>query len=172
MIKPSPSHRLPGLQPKTVCSILKFGAVFSALALLSACAAVSAQTSTDTDSQLAAETELSVSEAADYPLFELRTYTASPGKLDALHSRFRDHTMALFDKHGARNIAYWTPTETPNTLIYILAHESADARATTWKNFVADPEWQAVYAASIADGKLVTNIDSVLMRATDYSPNR
>src|ERR1700722_5908902 len=44
-------------------------------------------------------------------VFELRTYHASPGKLDNLHARFRDHTMALFTKHGIMNFGYWTPTE-------------------------------------------------------------
>ena len=107
---------------------------------------------------------------ADYPLYELRTYTTNEGKLDALHARFRDHTMALFEKHGAKNIAYWTPSEQPNTLIYIIAHKSEEAREASWETFLADPVWRKAYADSIADGPIVTNIDSVLMRATDYSP--
>ncbi len=110
------------------------------------------------------------SAAPEYPLYELRTYTTNEGKLDDLQSRFRNHTMALFEKHGAKNIAYWTPTELPNTLIYIIAHKSAEARAASWKAFLEDPVWRDAYAASIAEGELVTNIDSVLMRATDYSP--
>src|SRR5262249_28299654 len=32
-------------------------------------------------------------------VFEIRTYTAEEGKLDALSSRFRDHTMKIFAKH-------------------------------------------------------------------------
>lgn len=111
------------------------------------------------------------SAASEYPLYELRTYTSTEGNLDALHTRFRDHTLALFEKHGAKNIAYWTPTEQPNTLIYIIAHKSNDARTSLWESFLADPEWRAVYAASIANGKLVSNIDSVLLNATDYSPD-
>ncbi len=57
-----------------------------------------------------------------------------------------------------------------STLIYIVAHKSKDAAAAAWAAFVADPEWKTAYAASIADGRLVTNIDSVFMAATDYSP--
>jgi hypothetical protein len=63
-------------------------------------------------------------------LFEIRTYTTEPGKLSALNARFRDHTTKLFEKHGMTNIGYWTPVDEPrskDTLIYVLAHESADA---------------------------------------------
>ena len=44
-------------------------------------------------------------------LYELRTYTAEPGRLDALDARFRDHTIKLFDKHGMTNVAYWHPVK-------------------------------------------------------------
>src|SRR5262245_22838166 len=63
-------------------------------------------------------------------VFEIRTYTAAPGKLDALKARFRDHTIDIFNKHGMKSVGYWTPQDAPlsqNTLIYILAHESRDA---------------------------------------------
>ena len=60
-------------------------------------------------------------------LFELRTYTAVDGKLDALNARFRDHTCKLFEKHGITNFGYWIPTDKPNTLIYLLAHKSQEA---------------------------------------------
>ncbi len=43
-------------------------------------------------------------------VFEIRTYTAEPGKLDALHSRFRDHTLEIFKKHGMHSVAYFAPT--------------------------------------------------------------
>jgi len=108
--------------------------------------------------------------ADDHLVYEMRTYTTNDGKLEALHERFRNHTMSIFEKHGMRNIAYWTPADTPNTLIYVIAHDSADAAKSNWQAFISDPEWQEVYAASIADGRLVKNIDSVFMSKTDYSP--
>ncbi|NOX49115.1 MAG: NIPSNAP family protein [Gammaproteobacteria bacterium] len=104
-------------------------------------------------------------------LYELRTYHTNDGKLEALHERFRNHTMGLFEKHGMKNIAYWTPVDQSNTLIYIVAHKDRDAAATSWQAFVADPEWQKVYQASIAEGALVNKIDSVFMTKTDYSPS-
>lgn len=106
-------------------------------------------------------------------LFELRTYTTHPGKLPALHARFRDHTMKLFAKHGMKNIAYWTPTDeklAKNTLVYVVSHANADAAKKSWKGFGSDPAWQAAYKASIEDGKLVKHIERVYMTPTDFSP--
>src|SRR6185369_3396929 len=60
-------------------------------------------------------------------VFEIRTYTAAEGKLDALQARFRDHTMELFNKHDMTSVAYFTPQDPQlkqRTLIYILAHPS------------------------------------------------
>jgi hypothetical protein len=78
----------------------------------------------------------------------------------------------LFEKHGIKNIAYWSPVEQPNTLIYLIAHKSAEAAKASWTAFVQDPEWVKVYQASIADGPLVEKIDSAYMTKTDYSPAR
>ena len=118
----------------------------------------------------AAATQPNQTAAPSDALFELRTYTTHPDKLDALHSRFRDHTQGLFEKHGIINVAYWTPVEKPNTLVYLIDHKSKAAAEASWKAFIADPEWRAVYAASQANGPLVANIESVFMTATDYSP--
>ena len=103
-------------------------------------------------------------------IYELRTYTAHSGKLEALEQRFRDHTMALFEKHGIINVSYWKPLDQPNTLIYLVAHPSQLAAATAWQAFGNEPEWQRVYAESISDGRLVENIRRTFMLPTDYSP--
>ncbi|MFL2519335.1 MAG: NIPSNAP family protein [Candidatus Azotimanducaceae bacterium] len=87
-----------------------------------------------------------------------------------LEQRFRDHTMALFEKHGIINVSYWKPLDQPNTLIYLVAHPSQLAAATAWQAFGNDPEWQRVYAESISDGRLVENIRRTFMLPTDYSP--
>jgi hypothetical protein len=109
--------------------------------------------------------------AEDTRFFELRIYSAAPGKLDDLNARFRNHTTALFEKHGIENIGYWVPTDTQqNKLIYILAYPSREAREASWKAFGADPEWKTVVKESEANGKLVTKVDSTFMGATDYSP--
>ena len=108
--------------------------------------------------------------AEDTLLYEMRTYTTNDGKLQALQSGLREHTMGIFEKHGMPNISYWIPADLPNTLIYVIAHKNADVVKGNWEAFVADPAWREVYAASIADGQLVKNIENVFMTKTDYSP--
>jgi hypothetical protein len=106
-------------------------------------------------------------------VYELRVYHANEGKLDALLARFRDHTVAIFDRHGMKSVAYWTPTDEPlkgRTLIYILKHPSREAAAANWKAFHDDPEWVKVSTASEVNGKLVEKVDSTYMKLTDFSP--
>ena len=106
-------------------------------------------------------------------VYELRTYTATPGNLDNLHARFRNHTTRIFNKHGMEVVGYWTPTDpekADDTLIYILEHASRDAASASWQAFIADPEWQEVAEASNANGPILGGIENDYMIATDYSP--
>jgi L-rhamnose mutarotase len=122
---------------------------------------------------LAAAPALADEKKTDPRLFELRIYTAAEGKLDALHARFRDHTVKLFEKHGMTNIGYWVPVENKqNKLYYVIAHKDKEARAASFKAFGADPDWQKAYKESEKDGPLTTKggIESVLLTATDFSP--
>ena len=103
-------------------------------------------------------------------VFEIRTYYANEGKLDALLARFRDHMVALFKKHGITNIGYWVPTDNKeNKLVYMLAYSSREARGKAWKAFLADPNWQKVYKESTKDGRLVNRIVNDFLAGTDFS---
>ena len=105
-------------------------------------------------------------------VYELRTYTCYEGKLEALKARFRDHTIAIFNRHGMESIGYWVPEDaerSKNTLIYILAHPSRAAAEKDWKAFRDDPEWKKVAAESEANGKIVQKVESVFMDPTDFS---
>lgn len=116
-------------------------------------------------------TAVLAAEPAERRVFEMRTYYAAPGKLDALNARFRDHTCKLFAKHGMENIGYWMPIENPeNKLVYLLAFPSREAREKAWKAFMNDPEWKAAQKASEANGKLVDKAESLILQATDFSP--
>src|SRR5260221_10788451 len=111
-------------------------------------------------------------EKVDTRVFELRTYTAAPGKIDALHARFRDHTFKLFEKHHMTVIGFWRPTDEEQAkrqLVYLLAFPSQRAAAKSWKDFQADPEWKAVKEASEKSGSLVEKIESVYLKPTSYS---
>jgi hypothetical protein len=111
--------------------------------------------------------------AKDSRVFELRTYYAHPGKLEDLHARFRQHTIGLFKKHGMTIVGFWAPTSpadaAANTLVYVLAYPDAAAYEAAWKGFREDPAWIAARDASEKNGKLVAKIDSVMLKATDYS---
>ncbi len=106
-------------------------------------------------------------------VFELRVYQTLPGKLPDLLTRFREHTLKLFEKHGMKNIAYWIPMDEPkrnNTLVYILQHASREAAAASWKAFQEDPEWISVREKSEANGQIVEKVESTFMTLTDFSP--
>lgn len=125
---------------------------------------------------LAALGALRASESPGAPaasrIFEMRTYHTHPGRLDALNARFRDHTNKLFVKHGMDLVGYWTPVDKADTLVYILAYPSREAREASWKAFQADPDWKSAREASEKDGKIVDKVESVFLNPTDYSPIR
>ncbi|WP_373649689.1 MULTISPECIES: NIPSNAP family protein [unclassified Schlesneria] len=109
-------------------------------------------------------------------VYELRTYTTEPGKLPALHARFRDHTVRLFEKHGMKNVIYLTPVDADgkpvdNKLVYLLAHKSQDAAKASFDSFRQDPDWKAAREASEKDGKILAVApESIFYVPTDYSP--
>jgi hypothetical protein len=108
-------------------------------------------------------------------VFELRTYTTNEGKLGNLNARFRDHTVALFKKHGIDSVGYWVPTDpakSKNTLIYVIRHQSREAAKASWKAFGSDPAWRKVAKESQLDGKILAKRpESVYMDAANYSPH-
>jgi hypothetical protein len=110
---------------------------------------------------------------ASTTVYELRVYHTFPGKLPDLLTRFREHTVKLFEKHGIKNVVYWTPVDEPaksSTLVYVIQHPSHEAAAANWKAFQEDPEWVSVRDKSEANGKLVEKIESTYLSLTDFSP--
>ena len=89
-------------------------------------------------------------------VYELRTYTAPPGKTADLLARFRQHTLKLFERHGMVNVGYWVPMDekdgSANKLIYLLEHKSRAAADASWKAFGADPEWKDVSKKTTVNG--------------------
>ena len=109
--------------------------------------------------------------------WELRTYTANPGKLENIHNRFRNHTIGIFSRLGMTNYLYFRPVadqeKMTDKMVYIMAYPSAAARTTMWQAFGQDPEWQKVSAESQVDGQLLKSpggVVSVQLTPTDYSP--
>ena len=122
-----------------------------------------------TDRWLPGET---VAHAQNAPrVYELRTYTAVEGRLDALHARFKDHLLGFFQKHGMKNVVYFKPMDAPlsqSTLIYLVSHESREAAAKSWSAFQNDPEWKKI--SSAGGGPMSSKVESVFLVPTDYSP--
>ncbi len=151
----------------------------------------SARAASEVSGRLVSKVEVSYFQATDYSpaikadssgnrVFEMRTYTASAGNLDALHARFRDHTVKLFAKHGITNVAYWSLTQdqkgADKTLLYILAHRSQESAKASFDAFRNDPAWTSARTESEkkAGGSLTEKdgVKSVFMTATDYSTIR
>ena len=106
-------------------------------------------------------------------VYELRTYTPAPGKLDNIVARFRDHTAKLFEKYGMKNVGYWVSSDAKpgeeKKLIYVLAHKSRDAAKESFAKFAQDPEWKKAKEESEKDGPIVVKVESVFMEPTDFS---
>jgi|TARA_B110000879_G_scaffold26966_1_gene36547 hypothetical protein len=115
----------------------------------------------------------SVVYAQDQKVYEMRTYTVAPGRLPALLKRFSGGEVDLFVKHGMTSVGYWVPDDeelSENTLVYMLAHDSREAAAASWKAFGADPLWPPMRAASVADGPIVTDVQNLFLDPTNFSP--
>jgi NIPSNAP protein len=106
--------------------------------------------------------------------FELRVYTALPGKRDALAARFADRTAAIYARHGITNVGYWIPQQSDaelgisaeNTLIYMRGYPSKAERDKRLKAAHDDPEFAEVVTRQEQnpDARLIVkahNIDMV-----------
>ena len=124
--------------------------------------------------------KLNTSPAKSPRLFELRTYHATPGKLESVHTRFRNHALDIFAKHGMTSMLYWRPVAgqagMTDKLTYLLAFPNVEARNQDWTDFSADPEWKKVSADSQKDGPILLpqpdGVVSVQLKPTSYSPLR
>lgn len=113
----------------------------------------------------------SLAKKPDSRYYELRIYYCHPGRLDALISRFTNHTTKIFERHNMTNVGYWIPNNnTENALYYILSYPSQADRDSSWKQFGRDPEWKEVAKKSEETGKIVAKVTSIFMQATDFSP--
>jgi hypothetical protein len=115
--------------------------------------------------------KINTASAGQPHVFELRTYTCLPGRLPNLITRFKDHTLKLFEKHHMENIVYFTSIEkeSQSKLVYLLAHKSEEEAAKSWDAFRSDPVWIAARDASEKDGKIVEKVESVYLKPLSFS---
>ncbi|MBI1802460.1 MAG: NIPSNAP family protein [Chloroflexi bacterium] len=107
-------------------------------------------------------------------IYELRIYHAAPGKLGALNKRFENTTLKFWEKHGIRQVGFWTTMigESNNDLYYILEWENLAEREQRWGAFMGDPEWSRQRAETEKDGPLTTHITNLMLSPTVYSKLR
>ena len=104
-------------------------------------------------------------------IHELRIYRTLPGRMPNLLSRFQNHTLRIWEKHGIRQAGFWTTLVgvSTNDLTYLLAWESLAEREDKWAKFRADPEWHQVVAESEADGPINANVANYFLQPTAFS---
>ena len=111
--------------------------------------------------------------ATEERIFELRTYSMHPGRVDAINARFRDHTRVLFERHGMTNVVYWYTVEPENAqpkLIYLLAHKSVADAKKSFDKFRDDPDWKRVRDDSEVSGPIVERLESKYFKTLPFSP--
>jgi len=108
--------------------------------------------------------------------YELRVYTAQPGKRDALAARFASRTAAIYARHGITNVGYWIPQESnselginaENTFIYMRGYPSKEERDKRLKAAHDDPEFAEVVTKQEqnAETRLIVKAHNI-----DMAPN-
>jgi hypothetical protein len=107
-------------------------------------------------------------------IHELRIYECLPGRLPALHHRFETITLKFWQKHGIRQVGFWTTLvgESNQTLTYLIEWESLAERETKWMAFMQDHAWIAARAETEKDGPIVARITNSILQPTPYSKLR
>ncbi len=117
-------------------------------------------------------TNFCLAQKNDSLCYEIRIYTCEKGKLNDLLRRFRNHTTALFEKHGMTNLGYFTPIDnTEEKLYYVLSYPSFAKRNAAFDAFRKDSAWINVRNDSEKNGKIVAKVESIFLRETPYSPH-
>jgi hypothetical protein len=104
-------------------------------------------------------------------IVEMRIYHCAPARLPALLERFSRITLGFFDKHGIRQIGFWTTLIGPSNhaLTYMLKWDSLAEREQKWNAFQADPEWIAQRNATEAERPIVARVENCFLTPTAFS---
>ena len=120
----------------------------------------------------------------DHDVYEMRVYYTYEGKFNDIISRFENHTIKLFDKHGFNNVGYWTTLKKDSlsfadkfifqndgkeALVYVVSFKDMDTRNESWESFINDPEWISVFEESRKNGPIVREIEQVFLSPTIFS---
>ena len=104
-------------------------------------------------------------------IHELRVYNCVSGRLPDLLRRFETITLELWQRHGIRQVAFWTVVigESNQQLIYLLEWDSLADREKRWSAFMSDPEWQSKRAETERNGPIVASLSNCILQPTTFS---
>ena len=104
-------------------------------------------------------------------IHELRIYQTMPGRLPDLNRRFETITLKLWEKHGIRQVGFWTVLvgDSNLDLYYLLEWQDMAERERVWNAFATDPEWLEKRAETERNGPLVARITNMFLQPTGYS---
>lgn len=105
-------------------------------------------------------------------IYELREYTALPGRLPALVRRFNEHALKGLAKHGME-VLFISLTEfgttSMNEIVYVLRFDSYEDLERKWQAFFADPEWIEAKRLSEVDGPIVASLQRRILTASPFA---
>jgi hypothetical protein len=104
-------------------------------------------------------------------IYELRVYRVVQGRMADLLTRFEHQTLPIMVRHGILQVGFWTTIvgRSEQHLTYLLAWESLAQRQEQWDAFESDAEWLAIRKSTEEDGPLIIDIESSLLRPTNFS---
>lgn len=104
-------------------------------------------------------------------IHELRIYHTVPGRLPDLSRRFETITTRLWEKHGIRQVGFWTVLigESNSDLYYLLEWQNLAERETRWNAYATDPDWLAARAETEKNGPLINYVTNCILAPTKYS---
>jgi hypothetical protein len=104
-------------------------------------------------------------------IHELRIYHCMPGRLADVSNRFANITLKIWEKHGIRQVGFWTVLIGPSNhaLYYMLEWESLADREKKWNAFASDPEWIAARAKTEEKGPILAHLENYMLTPTAYS---
>lgn len=104
-------------------------------------------------------------------IYELRVYHCMPGRLPDLNRRFDTITLKLWEKHGIRQVGFWTVLigESNQALYYLLEWKDLAERERVWNAFMKDPDWLQAREETEKNGPLVARVSNTILAPTSYS---
>jgi hypothetical protein len=104
-------------------------------------------------------------------IYELREYSAVPGRMPALIRRFNEHALKGLARHEME-LVFISLTEfganSMNEIVYVLRFDSYEELERKWKALLADPEWAEAKRLSEADGPLIAKLSRRILTTSPF----